>query len=144
VGFRLSFQRSALTIHRRRHTKEKPFACEFPDCDMRFSESSGLARHRRAHTGRRPWRCERPDCAMSFTRQTGLAMHMKTHEATEEAGLSKTAQPGGTDSNPKPPIIKRRKKPKKKADDPPIKKTAAQIEAESAIAEQGYQLCVHN
>lgn len=132
---RLSYQRSALTIHRRRHSNERPFACEFPDCDMRFSESSGLARHRRAHTGRRPWRCERPDCTMSFTRQTGLALHMKTHETKHAATPTQTAQPG---SNPKPPVIKKRR-PKKK----PEVKTAAEIAAEEAIVEEGYQRYVH-
>lgn len=137
----ISYQRSALTIHRRRHNNERPFACEFPDCDMRFSESSGLARHRRAHTGRRPWRCEQPDCVMSFTRQTGLAVHMKTHATTEATNLAKTMHPGADHHNPKPPTIKKRK-PRKKADS--VAKTAAEIDAEKALVEEGYQLYVHD
>jgi hypothetical protein len=71
---------------------------------------------------------------MSFTRQTGLALHMKTHE-TKHAATPTTAQPN---SHPKPPVIKKRR-PKKKPD----VKTAAEIAAEKAIVEEGYQRYVH-
>ena len=40
----------------RRHTGEKPFACNWQDCGWRFSRSDELARHKRSHSGVKPYR----------------------------------------------------------------------------------------
>ena len=40
----------------RRHTGEKPFACDWQDCGWRFSRSDELARHKRSHSGVKPYR----------------------------------------------------------------------------------------
>ena len=46
-------QGSAMTMHRRVHTGERPLKCDYPGCDKRFSESSNLSKHRKS--GSRWW-----------------------------------------------------------------------------------------
>lgn len=73
-------QRSALTVHSRVHSGERPHQCEFEGCGKSFSDSSSLARHRRTHTGRRPYVCTAPSCGKMFTRRTTLNRHVRSHQ----------------------------------------------------------------
>ena len=80
-------QRSALTVHSRVHSGERPHQCEFEGCGKSFSDSSSLARHRRTHTGRRPYVCTVPSCGKMFTRRTTLNRHVRSHQAPLKKGL---------------------------------------------------------
>lgn len=80
-------QRSALTVHSRVHSGERPHQCEFEGCGKSFSDSSSLARHRRTHTGRRPYVCTVPSCGKMFTRRTTLNRHVRSHQAPLKKGV---------------------------------------------------------
>lgn len=81
-------QRSALTVHSRVHSGERPHQCEFEGCGKSFSDSSSLARHRRTHTGRRPYVCTVPSCGKMFTRRTTLNRHIRSHQTPLQKGPS--------------------------------------------------------
>ena len=66
---------SSLCGHKRTHSGEKPFACEV--CDMTFSHGGSLSVHKRRHSGEKPYVCE--VCGNGFTNSSHLQRHKRVH-----------------------------------------------------------------
>ncbi|XP_066451786.1 GDNF-inducible zinc finger protein 1 [Eleutherodactylus coqui] len=67
--------KTALRLHERTHTGDKPFDCK--QCDAKFSQTSALKTHMRIHTGEKPFVCE--ECGAKFTQNHMLIYHKRCH-----------------------------------------------------------------
>ncbi len=79
-------QKGALQSHEMRHTGEKPFQCEF--CPKKFIQNSSLTIHRRLHTGERPYKCS--ICDKGFTDSSEKNVHEKAHFGIKRIRNKKT------------------------------------------------------
>ena len=70
-------QAGGLASHRRSHTGEKPFQCDV--CGRRFSHSTAVRNHKRTHTGERPFNCDHKGCGKAFADQSTLKKHQRIH-----------------------------------------------------------------
>jgi hypothetical protein len=68
-----------LEPHKRTHTGEKPYKCDWPGCNGVFSESGTLKTHKRTHTGEKNYKCDWSGCNDAFSESGHLKTHKRTH-----------------------------------------------------------------
>lgn len=66
-----------LKIHKKNHSKKRPFECKVPDCSKRFIKKAALVVHMRSHTDERPYKCK--VCDKRFQQQGNLDQHVNRH-----------------------------------------------------------------
>lgn len=71
---------SNLTVHKMRHSGEKPFKCDFPSCEWSFVSCSEMKWHQKlAHSLDKPFACDWMGCDAQFKQKKCLNIHKLSH-----------------------------------------------------------------
>jgi uncharacterized protein YlaI len=57
------------------HTGDRPYKCDWPNCEWAFKEKHTLQIHQLKHTGIKQYVCEWPDCGQRFQSKQGRRLH---------------------------------------------------------------------
>lgn len=71
------FKNHYLVRHMATHSDERPFACEFENCNLKFIRKDQLRDHIKRHNGIKNHKCKL--CELSFVISSSLTRHMATH-----------------------------------------------------------------
>ena len=66
-------------MHKRTHTGQKPYKCDWPGCDFASAQLCNMTSHRRTHTGERPYKCDVPGCDYAAAQSGNLHDHVRIH-----------------------------------------------------------------
>lgn len=87
-GCRLRFHTSTQLTKHKVADHNQLTACEWPGCDYRHHSKFVIKEHRRVHTGEKPFACQWTDCNKSFRTKVNLKLHIKVHEKNNNSNTS--------------------------------------------------------